>query len=63
MKNWRPFRLTIICIAAMLVIGLTAPMAMADDNEKIVFTVDVTEDLNKFVPGPPIVLRIDTLQP
>jgi hypothetical protein len=55
MKSWGPFRLTIVCIAALLAIGLTAPMAMADDDEKIVFTVDVAEDLNTFVPGPPIV--------
>jgi hypothetical protein len=41
----------------MLVIGLTAPLAMADDNEMMVFTVDVAEDLNKFVPGPPILNR------
>ena len=43
MKSWRPFRLTIVCIAAMLVIGLATPMTMADDDEKIVFTVDVAE--------------------
>ena len=51
MKSWRPFRFTIVCLAAMLVIGLATPMTMADDDEKMVFTVDVAEDLNKFVPG------------
>jgi hypothetical protein len=42
-------------MAAMVVLGLTAPLALADDAEKRVFTVDVAEDLNTFVPGPPII--------
>jgi hypothetical protein len=50
MKSWR-----IVCIAALLVIALTASRAIADRDEKMVFTVDVAEDASKFVPGPPIV--------
>ena len=55
MKGWRLFRVTILGIAALLGIGQTAPMTMADGGRNLVFTVDVAEDGHKFVPGPPIV--------
>ncbi len=55
MKSWKIFRFTTVCVATLLVIGLAAPMVMADDDKKIVFKVDVAEDFNKFVPAPPII--------
>src|SRR5262245_16306689 len=60
LKSWRSVSLV------LLVVGL-APVAMAhddkesdgnkkaEDDKKIVLTVDVAEDFSRFVPGPPTV--------
>ena len=46
----------IVRTAAVLMIGLATPMAMAGDRGRpIEVTVDVSEDFTKFVPAPPIV--------
>lgn len=58
MKSGRLITITAVFLAALLVVGLAAPMALADDDKKIVFTVDVAEDFNKFVPAPPIVAGV-----
>ncbi len=54
MRYWTLFKLSSVCVAVLIFLGLTVPAAMADDDERIVFTVDVAEDFNKFVPTPPL---------
>jgi hypothetical protein len=59
MKTYTTFKDRIVRAAALVMIGLAAPMAMANDNGKhIEVTVDVSEDFTKFVPAPPIVNEI-----
>jgi hypothetical protein len=62
MKTYTTFKNSIVRAAALLVIGLAAPLAMATDygsahdhGRRIEMTVDVSEDFTKFVPAPPIV--------
>jgi len=56
MQTYTTFKNGIVRAAASLMIGLTAPLAMADEHARqIEFTVDVSEDFTQFVPAPPIV--------
>lgn len=56
MKTYETFKNIIVRTAAVFVIALAAPVAMANDNGRhIEITVDVAEDFAKFVPAPPIV--------